>query len=163
MSPVPAYTGDGAFDAVAIAGALMRAVSRRCLVHCLLCALLEAGISLPVQARDDDANLISSAAADMPMTHAVRGSLIEGQRDHKYVWLEGGTTYLIHATGDIGTRDVDLRLFSPEGLLVTDDELAGEWSRLVVRPARSGQYRIQVVMAQCDDEPCDYVLVAVAR
>lgn len=76
------------------------------------------------------------------------GQLTEGQTRDFTLNLEGGKCYAILAVGDGGVRDLDLIVSNPRGQAVDRDMEAG--ARPVVRacPDSTGDYRIQVSMAQ---------------
>lgn len=91
-------------------------------------------------------------------TSGISGSLFEGERTYEYFWLTAGSLHVIDGRCDRDCRDLDLRLFSPEGIEIDNDLLGDDVPVVAVRPVRSGRYRVEIIMAHCALEPCGYQL-----
>jgi hypothetical protein len=102
--------------------------------------------------------LVGSIGTAEGMAGAISGSLFEGERTYEYFWLTAGSLHVIDGRCDLDCRDLDLRLFSPDGVEIDNDLLSDDVPVVSVRPARSGRYRVEVIMAHCALEPCSYQL-----
>jgi hypothetical protein len=104
------------------------------------------------------ANASSVAASNgLQLTHEPWiGSLGDGESSRHGITLQGGTTYALVGVCDNDCTDVDFRLFDPNGNEVASDVATDDTPVISITPRRSGQYTLQVVMADCRAEPCRY-------
>ncbi|MEM6784597.1 MAG: hypothetical protein AAF624_12785 [Bacteroidota bacterium] len=84
------------------------------------------------------------------------GWLRDDARDSFTVYLRAGQEYYFFGVCDNDCSDLDLRLFSPTGGLVDSDTATDDTPHVSVRPRRSGTYRVQSHMYDCDTQPCRY-------
>ena len=99
-----------------------------------------------------------------PMVYLTRcGSLDEGASRSHEVALYGGVTYRIFAVCDGDCPDLDLKLYDANGNLVDDDTLDDYVPVVSVAPTKSGSYHAEVLMYDCDVEPCYYALRVAAE
>jgi len=84
------------------------------------------------------------------------GSLRQGASTDLSINLNAGRSYMMVGVCDQDCSDVDLRLFDPSGNEVDSDLLADDVPIVDTRPARSGTYRVRVIMTACRTEPCRF-------
>lgn len=79
------------------------------------------------------------------------------------VTLRAGQDYRILGVCDARCSDVDLRLFDPRNVMLTEDVLADDIPILTVRPYTTGQHTIEVIMHRCTGAPCYFAFNVYAR
>ena len=131
---------------------------------CLLAAAAAAALlpALPAAGQDDAVEAQFTALARV-QTDAVRegrfrGSLSNGGRSVETIRLQAGAAYLAAGACDADCKDLDLWVRGPDGAVVAQD--SGEDDVPVARfsaPA-TGEYRLEILMATCEAEPCAYGL-----
>ena len=72
------------------------------------------------------------------------------------ITLRPGTSYAFMGVCDEDCRDIDLRLYDPDGDEVAADVRTDDWPIVTVTPRFKGTYRVRVVMASCSRNPCYY-------
>jgi hypothetical protein len=93
------------------------------------------------------------------LTHdVVTGSLRANGRDTVRLSLAGGRSYAVTATCDADCRDIDLELVDRFGTIVDRDVRADDVPVVNVTPQVDATYRVRVIMASCDQEPCRYAV-----
>ncbi len=88
----------------------------------------------------------------------VFGSLDDDKEGSHDVTVNGGTEYVLFGACDNDCTDLDLLIYDSDGDLVRRDVEADDRPVLVFTPAKSGKYKLKVVMAVCSNEPCRYGL-----
>ncbi len=84
------------------------------------------------------------------------GSTNQGSNTSHYVQLNGGSNYMIIGVCDRDCTDVDLRLYDPSGNNIATDVATDDHPTLRFLAPVTGNYRLQVEMAQCAHNPCFY-------
>jgi hypothetical protein len=87
----------------------------------------------------------------------VRGSLNQSEVAPHPGTFDPGADYLIVGRCDVDCTDLDLELSSSDGSVVAEDREADDKPYVRFR-ARSGSYRLRVIMSSCQIEPCAYGL-----
>lgn len=90
----------------------------------------------------------------------VRGGLANNRRSEYTYSLVAGQSYGFAAVCDQDCSDLDLVLVNSAGQTVKQDMASDSAPVIIHRPARSGQYRLQVRMADCSQSPCRFGLAA---
>lgn len=90
------------------------------------------------------------------VTVPVSGWLDDSESSRFTVWLAAGERYAVAAACDRDCSDVDLQLFSPTGAEVARDWAPDDEPIISAVATRSGRYEVQVTMASCSREPCEY-------
>lgn len=85
-----------------------------------------------------------------------------GARRHT-IMLRAGQDYRILGVCDERCTDLDLRLFINGDHLVAQDVLQDAVPILHVRPAVTGNYEIEAIMARCAGSPCWYAFNVYSR
>ena len=87
------------------------------------------------------------------------------QRDSRRynVTLRAGQDYRIVGVCDTRCRDIDLRVFDPNNVLIAQDVLDDRVPVVQVRPRATGQYAIELSMFACGAQPCWYAVNVYAR
>ena len=88
----------------------------------------------------------------------VFGSLDDDAEGTHDMTVAGGTQYVLFGACDNDCTDLDLLIYDADGDLVRRDVAADDRPVVVFSAAKSGKYKIKVVMAVCSDEPCRYGL-----
>ena len=70
--------------------------------------------------------------------------------------LEGGVEYAIVGVCDEDCSDVDLEVFSSEGVSIDSYYDLDDFPLVALIPNRSARFRIHVYMAACSLEPCSW-------
>ena len=84
------------------------------------------------------------------------GSLNADGIEDLTITLRPGTSYAFMGVCDEDCRDIDLRLYDPDGDEVAADVRTDDWPIVTVTPRFKGTYRVRVVMASCSRNPCYY-------
>ncbi len=79
------------------------------------------------------------------------------------VTLRAGQPYRVVGVCDARCRDIDLRLFDPNGLLVTQDIEPDQTPMVELSPLSTGAYTIELNMAQCAEAPCYFAFNVYSR
>ncbi|OLC08512.1 MAG: hypothetical protein AUH42_01240 [Gemmatimonadetes bacterium 13_1_40CM_70_11] len=85
-----------------------------------------------------------------------QGKLDNHETEYLSITLHPGTSYAFLAVCDEDCRDVDLRLFDPDGDEVDSDVGTDDWPIVKVTPSVTGKYQVKVIMASCAGNPCYY-------
>lgn len=93
----------------------------------------------------------------------VTGSLKKAGHREVFADLRVGVTYAFVAVCDSDCSDIDLRLYSPTGVLLESDLLRNDTPILIHRVLRPGKYKILVSMVGCNNDPCFYGLAIYSR
>jgi S1-C subfamily serine protease len=102
-----------------------------------------------------EAELVAEGVARR--SHPVElGALRNGQSEEIAIELEGGAPYAMIAVCDADCLDIDLQLFAPDSTLLEEDRRVSDLPHVRFLPATSGSYRLRVIMAGCQAEPCRY-------
>ncbi len=87
------------------------------------------------------------ASGLVPDGEPIEGDLAAGERRDYLAVLRGGSCYRILAAGEESLGDLDLALFDPSGILITEDPGQDRYPVLGLQsdvcPPVSGSYRIQ--------------------
>jgi hypothetical protein len=75
----------------------------------------------------------------------------------------GGTSYFIFGACDYDCHDVDIKIFDTRGNLLMQDVLVDDQPIVRFTANGSGKYRVDVVMATCNANPCRYGVKLMAR
>lgn len=86
------------------------------------------------------------------------GSLGDDQSDSFLLELVEGRSYALLGVCDEDCTDLDLRLFDDDGNEVDADVEADDYPVVEVRPRRTAQFRVRVIMTTCSTSPCFYGL-----
>jgi hypothetical protein len=87
-----------------------------------------------------------------------RGWLRDGRAATFSIWLAAGRDYAVAGDCDADCSDVDLVLYASNGAAVAWDRLYDDQPIMRVTPRRSGLYRLRVSMADCERQPCGYMV-----
>ena len=88
----------------------------------------------------------------------VFGSLDDDGKASHDMNVVGGVNYALFGACDNDCRDVDLIIYDSNGNVVKRDIAVDDNPLLLFTAARSAKYRIEVIMAVCNTEPCRYGL-----
>jgi hypothetical protein len=93
--------------------------------------------------------------------YSMSGDVFDGNLKNNYyedltIKLQPGTSYAFMGVCDQDCRDIDLRLFDPDGDEVASDVRNDDWPIVSVMPSYTGTYTLRVVMASCSKDPCYY-------
>ncbi|MGH6951020.1 MAG: toll/interleukin-1 receptor domain-containing protein [Vitreimonas sp.] len=91
------------------------------------------------------------------------GGLQQGQSWNVPAPLLAGVDYRIVGVCDRDCADLDLRVFDPQGTLVTQDTSTDSQPVVGVQPGSPGTFTVQVLMYNCSVEPCYYALALYGR
>lgn len=91
------------------------------------------------------------------------GGLTERGGRRYTVMLRAGQDYRIFGVCDARCRDLDLRLFGPNGDLVGQDVLDDAVPIVHIRPTVTGNYDIEALMQRCAGQPCWYAFNVYSR
>ncbi len=129
------------------------------------CALLGASlIALPAEAQNSWQQVVNAQLATHSntlrnngfnaMAQPITGSLNDDADMGTPIALNAGMEYAIIGVCDQDCRDVDLRIFGPDGAMIVDD-LALDYHPVLHFSATSTcQYRLVIMMANCTANPC---------
>lgn len=93
--------------------------------------------------------------------YTLSGDVFDGNlKDHYYedltIKLQPGTSYAFLGVCDQDCHDIDLRLYDPDGDVVSSDVGTDDWPVVSFSPSATGTYTLRVEMARCDKDPCYY-------
>ncbi len=88
------------------------------------------------------------------MAQPITGSLNDDGDMGTPVALNAGMEYAIVGVCDQDCRDVDLRIFGPDGTMIAEDLALDDHPVLHFRAPATGQYRLVIMMANCTANPC---------
>ena len=93
--------------------------------------------------------------------YSMSGDVFDGNLKNNYyedltIKLQPGTSYAFMGVCDQDCRDIDLRLFDPDGDEVASDVRNDDWPIVSVMPSYTGTYTLRVEMASCSKDPCYY-------
>lgn len=84
------------------------------------------------------------------------GSLRDDENESFTVTLHSGTAYALVGVCDNDCRDLDLVLFDADGDQVDSDVQTDDVPIVQVTPRETMRYRVKVMMATCNTNPCWY-------
>jgi len=93
----------------------------------------------------------------------VHGSLRDDETASHAMDVIGGNQYVLFGACDNDCTDVDLKIFDQNGNLLMQDVAVDDTPVLMFTANGSGSYRVQVVMATCNRNPCFYGVQLMAR
>jgi len=91
------------------------------------------------------------------------GGLSQRSSREYNVTLRAGQDYRIVGVCDSRCRDIDLRVFDQNNLVIAQDLLGDRVPVVQVRPRATGQYRIELSMFACGAQPCWYAVNVYVR
>lgn len=90
-------------------------------------------------------------------THETQiGSLADDDNDSFTLTLHAGTTYTLVGVCDNDCKDIDLVLYDADDNQVDSDVQADDVPIVQVTPTETMRYRVKVIMATCNANPCWY-------
>jgi hypothetical protein len=93
----------------------------------------------------------------------VHGSLRDDETSSHSMDVVGGNQYALMGACDNDCTDVDLKIFDQSGTLLMQDIAVDDTPVLLFTANGSGRYRVQVIMATCNRNPCFYGIQLMAR
>jgi len=93
----------------------------------------------------------------------VYGSLRDDETATHSMDVVGGNSYALMGACDNDCTDVDLKIFDEKGVLLMQDIAVDDTPVLTFQASGSGRYRVQVIMATCNRNPCYYGIQLLAR
>ena len=93
----------------------------------------------------------------------VMGSLNDDARESVLIQLTSGVRYAILGVCDNDCTDVDLRVQDPMGNNIGEDLATDDTPVVEFTAGNAGQYRVTVMMATCNTNPCYYGVQVFAR
>jgi hypothetical protein len=97
-------------------------------------------------------------------THETQiGSLADDDNDFFTLTLHAGTTYTLVGVCDNDCKDLDLVLYDADGDQVDSDVEADDVPIVQVTPSETMRYRVKVIMATCNTNPCWYGIGAYGK
>jgi hypothetical protein len=95
----------------------------------------------------------------------VTGSLDAGERETVMAELEGGSHYTLLAVCDNDCTDVDLRVKTRSGTTLDEDLELDDFPLCEISVAGEGtmMFEVEVIMVDCDVEPCRYAVAVFER
>lgn len=93
----------------------------------------------------------------------VYGNLRDDQRTSHEMTVVGGNSYVLFGACDNDCTDVDLKIYDTSGNLLMQDIAVDDTPVLMFQATGSGKYRVEVVMATCNRNPCYYGVQLMAR
>ncbi len=97
--------------------------------------------------------------------NVVTGSLDAGERETVMAELEGGSHYTLLAVCDNDCTDVDLRVKTRSGTTLDEDLELDDFPLCEISVAGEGtmMFEVEVIMVDCDVEPCRYAVAVFER
>jgi len=86
----------------------------------------------------------------------VMGNLNAGNQESVLMNLNAGIQYALLGVCDNDCHDVDLRVYDPIGNMVGEDVATDDTPVVEFVASTGGQYRVSVIMAACNQNPCYY-------
>ena len=93
----------------------------------------------------------------------VYGHLDNGASTSHEMTVVGGNQYVLFGACDNDCTDVDLKIYDTSGNMLMQDVEVDDTPVLTFTANGSGKYRVQVVMATCNRNPCFYGVQLMAR
>jgi hypothetical protein len=94
---------------------------------------------------------------DLRLTHSLYTDTLSHRRSHTLTLnLAPGAEYMIASLCDEHCRDIDMRLYSPNGNLLQSDTALESYAYIKFEPQYRGTYRLNVKMHNCTVASCDY-------
>lgn len=75
----------------------------------------------------------------------------------------GGNSYVLFGQCDNDCRDLDLKIYDPNGTLLMQDVAVDDHPTLEFKAYTSGRLRVEAIMARCNVNPCFYGLELLSR
>ena len=92
----------------------------------------------------------------LPVGDLYEGGLDDDGSERIVLTLDRGVEVVLFGFCDYDCKDLDLTLYDDAGDVVGADVLTDDAPLLQLTPARKGNYRLVVTMADCTAEPCRY-------
>lgn len=108
-------------------------------------------------------DLVQGSAAYARAAGPFAGELSQGQGQRFVVTLRAGQPYRVVGVCDARCGDLDLRLFDPNGGLVTQDIAPNRTPVLDINPSVTGGYAIEASVAHCNEPACYFAFNVYAR
>lgn len=90
-------------------------------------------------------------------THETQiGSLRDNENESFTLTLHAGTKYALVGKCDDDCHDIDLVLYDADGDQVDSDIENDDYPLVQVTPSETQRYRVKVIMANCQTNPCWY-------
>ena len=93
----------------------------------------------------------------------VHGYLRDNETASHTMEVTGGNSYVLMGACDNDCTDVDLKIYDQGGTLLMQDIAVDDTPVLLFQANGSGRYRVQVIMATCNRNPCYYGIQLMAR
>jgi hypothetical protein len=93
----------------------------------------------------------------------VMGSLNDDAQEGVLLQLAAGGRFAILGVCDNDCTDVDLRVYDPMGNMLGEDIAVDDHPVVEFVAPSTGQYRVNVIMATCNTNPCYYGVQVYAR
>jgi hypothetical protein len=93
----------------------------------------------------------------------VYGSIRDDETASHTMEVVGGNQYALMGACDNDCTDVDLKIYDQSGTLLMQDIAVDDTPVLLFTANGSGRYRVQVIMATCNRNPCFYGVQLMAR
>jgi hypothetical protein len=95
-----------------------------------------------------------------PPVHGVLDNLAKTTHDMDVI---AGNQYILFGACDNDCTDLDLRIYNPDGTVLAQDIATDDIPTLIFQPTMSARYRIEVIMAHCNRNPCFYGVQLMAK
>lgn len=92
-----------------------------------------------------------------------QGAMLNRQAETHLIRLQAGELFGIAGTCDSDCDDLNLRLYSPGGVLVESDTRVSDMPLMLYRAQVTGLYRVRVTMSSCSMTPCRYGIAVYAE
>lgn len=140
----------------------MKAVVGRTMLGIALCAAVSTATSAQNTYQQQITNQLTRAAGILsPRGYVadrapVMGNLNNDNQESVLINLNAGIQYALLGVCDNDCRDVDLRVYDPLGNMLGEDVATDDTPVVEFVAATTGQYRVSVIMAACNQNPCYY-------
>lgn len=91
------------------------------------------------------------------------GELYHGQADELRLNMDKGSEYALIGVCDEDCSDLDLRVSTLNGEIIDTDVEVDDYPVVKVWVTGTGEFRLEVGMADCSAEPCSYGIGVYAR
>jgi hypothetical protein len=86
----------------------------------------------------------------------VFGSLTHSSTTTHSMTVVSGNQYVLHGACDNDCTDLDLKIYDQTGALLMSDVAIDDHPTLMFSAVSGGTYRVEVIMARCNRNPCYY-------
>lgn len=135
--------------------------------------VLVSGAPASAQLAPDDAQVIARQLRAYEQGHSGQGlprvfgprmgQLRAGTSQAFTIPLQAGRVYSVVGACDRDCTDLDFRLFDPNGQEVGNDLAADDAPMVRLRAGPAGRYRLEVIMVNCQSNPCAFALNVYGR